>query len=139
MSLTAIFRSVEHDSRLRRDLRLVPILLAAYAAAFVGDGFVSEAALVLWLICAAIGAGLLVAGRRNRSTSYSTTIGGSRIAAAAATHPQTTTRTRTRRRTLAAACLVAAGAGTAATTRTIATHTGPLPRLAVARAQATVE
>ena len=169
MSLTATFRSVDHDHRPRRDLRLVPILVAAYAAAFIGNGLVSQAALILWAMCAAVGASLLVTARRSQSTSYSQVTsnnpatsnnltasnspatGGSRAAAARAQalasiqpatrtgRPPTTTRTKTRRRTLAAACFVAAGAGTAATTRTIATHTGPLPSLAAARAQATVE
>ena len=125
MSLTATYRSVEHDQRPRRDLRLVPILLAAYVAAFVGNGFTSQAALLLWAACAAVGASLLL-----RSSAPARP--------ATRTDP-TPTRTRTRRRTLAAACFVAAGAGTAATTRTIATHTGPLPRLAAAHAQATVE
>ena len=132
MSLAATFRSVEHDSRPRRDLRLVPILLAAYVAAFVGNGFASHAALLLWAGCAAVGTGLLLRSGIRRSERLQ------RHQAPTRKDP-TLTRTRTRRRTLAAACFVAAGAGTAATARTIATHTGPLPRLAAAHARATVE
>lgn len=136
MSLTVTFRSVEPDSRPRRDLRLVPILLVAYVAAFFGDGFPSQTALLLWAGCAAVGGILLLRGgiqlRRHLPAS---SVPEQRRQSARTT----TTRTRTRRRTLAAACFVAAGAGTAATARSIATHTGPLPRLAAAHARATVE
>ncbi|MBW8802965.1 MAG: ComEC/Rec2 family competence protein [Catenulisporales bacterium] len=125
MSFTATFRSVsadaDADQRSRRDLRLVPILLAAYSAAWLGDGLATRAALVLWAACAVAGTVLLLAARDRRTASNAQL------------------RTRTRRRTLAAACFIAAGAGTAATTRTIASHTGPLPRLAAAHARATVE
>ncbi|MEY9930347.1 ComEC/Rec2-related protein [Catenulispora sp. GP43] len=134
MSLTVTFRSVEPDRHSRRDLRLVPILLAAYGAAFVGDGFVSPMALLLWAGCALAGLSLLLRSgiRRHEYLRVGQAFAATRSSS-------TSTRTRTRRRTLAAACFVAAGAGTAATTRTIATHTGPLPRLAAAHAQATVE
>ena len=147
MSMTATFRSVDHDHdhRPRRDLRLVPILLAAYVAAFVGDGFASQAALLLWSACAVAGTSLLLrsgvrvaAPRQQRAAERRHTQPNTNQPAALPQHP-TPTRTRTRRRTLAAACFVAAGAGTAATARTIATHTGPLPRLAAAHARATVE
>jgi competence protein ComEC len=132
MSLTTTFRSVEPDRRSRRDLRLVPILLAAYVAAYVGNGFVSHAALWVWAACAVAGVGLLFAGRENRHPPHQASTQRPNKA-------RTPTRTKTCRRTLAAACFVAAGAGTAATTRSIATHSGPLPRLAAAHAQVTVE
>ena len=136
MSLTATFRSVEPDSRARRDLRLVPILLAAYVAAFIGTGFTSRAALILWAACAAIGLALLLRSGIRRQGLWNAQRPGVNQAANA---NHTSARTKSRRRTLAAACFVAAGAGTAATTRSIATHTGPLPHLAAAHAQATVE
>jgi competence protein ComEC len=140
MSLTATYRSVEHDSRPRRDLRLVPILMAAYVAAFIGNGFASQAALLLWAGCAVVGLSLLLrSGIRRQEVHYANHISHQPGRRVPTSSDQTPTRTKTRRRTLAAACFVAAGAGTAATARTLAVHTGPLPRLAAEHAQATVE
>ncbi|GAA1995192.1 hypothetical protein [Catenulispora subtropica] len=152
MSLTAIYRFVDVDHRPRRDLRLVPVLLAAYGAAWVGDGQATYAALLLWAVCGAAGVALLVAARRppTPTTAAQPAPGPPAPTPRLAppppppshrTNPEADprTRTKTRRRTLAAACLIAAGAGTAATTRAIATHTGPLPRLAAAHAQAAAD
>lgn len=127
----------------------MPILLAAYGAAWFGDGQASYAALLLWALCGVGGVALLIAARPRPPAPTASRAGNAPAAEAEATtiptrakrstKPSPKTSTKTRRRTLAAASLIAAGAGTAATTRAIATHTGPLPRLAAAHAQAAVD
>jgi competence protein ComEC len=83
MTLTALFRSAETDRRHRPDLRLVPIMLAAYAAAFLGDGVGTVAGLLFWAACAVAGFAFLA--RTKRRTAAAMLLVGAGVGVAATT------------------------------------------------------
>lgn len=67
MTFAASFRAAEADRRHRRDLRLVPIVAAAFAGAVVGDSLPDPGLFVLWVGAAL--AGVLVLRRTRRRTT----------------------------------------------------------------------
>lgn len=69
MSPAATFRAAEPDRRRRRDLRLVPIVLAAYAGAVLGDGLPDPDVLGLWAVAVLTGAVLLRRSRRRTTAA----------------------------------------------------------------------